>query len=93
MKPATNAAQPAEPETAREQVRAEPAQHDRQQRHEIEREHRVAGEPEHGRRDERAADEVLGVREGIRLRMVDVGVEDCQRLVEEGVGVPGSAST
>ena len=78
----------AQADAAAEHVRAEPAQHARQQRDDVHGEHRVAGEPQHRRGEERAADEIFRVRQRVAMGIKDVRVEDRQRLVHERVGVP-----
>ncbi len=48
----------------------------------------AAGEPEHGGGEDGAADEVLRKRQGVPMRVVDVGIEDRQGLLHEGMGIP-----
>ena len=74
---------------AREHACTQGAQHGGEQRHEVHRQNQIAGRPDDWRGDERAADQVLRVRERARHRVVDVRVEDVDRLVREGMDVPG----
>ena len=48
----------------------------------------IAGQPDDWRRKQRAADQVLGVRQRIGVRVVDIRVENMQRLVEKRVRIP-----
>jgi hypothetical protein len=68
--------------------RAEAAERAGQQGHDVQPEHRVAGEPLDRREHQRAADQVLGVSQGVAKGMVDVRVEYREGLADEGVRVP-----
>jgi len=63
-------------------------EHARRKRGEIHRQHQVARQPDHRRGEKRRADQVFGVRKGVRKRVIDVGVEYRPRLVHQGVHVP-----
>ena len=78
----------AETHPPHEDVGAGPAQHAGQQRRDIERQHRVAGREQHRGHEQAGADDVLGVREGVAQRVVDVRVENRQRIRHEGMHVP-----
>ena len=73
---------------SRQLERAEAAQHARQQGDEVHREDRVVRQSQDRRRQNPAANQVLGVGEGAVKRREDVGVEDGERLVDDRVRIP-----
>ena len=89
MMPQRIAAATLSPRRRASSVRADAAQDAGEQRREVRRQHDVAGQPDHRRREQRDADDVLAVGQRQRLRIVDIGVENRPRFVEERVRIPG----
>ena len=79
--PAYQRAGHAETDTTPEDIRSESAQDARQQGHDVQREGRVPGPPENGRREHGAADQVLGVGERVVKR---VGIARLQKRLQVG---------
>ena len=76
-------------DAACQQERSDAAEHNREKRDEIEREHGIAGHPENRRGKESAANQVLRVGERVGVGIEDVRVEDRERPRGESVRVPG----
>ena len=79
----------AQADPAPQHVRPEPAQDTGKQRHDVDGEHGISGQPQHRRGEERTADEILGIGECVGVGVEDVRVEDRQRLGHQRVRVPG----
>jgi hypothetical protein len=76
-------------QTSSQHERAGAAQHAGNERRKVHRQHQVARQPDDWRRQERAANQVLRIGERAGKRVVDVRVEDSERLVEKRMRVPG----
>jgi len=78
----------ADADGACEHVRAERAQRCGDERRDVHGEHRVAGQPQHRRREQRAADQVLRIGKRMVQRIENVGLEDRERPMDQRVDIP-----
>ncbi len=81
-----------EPDAPSQEVCADATEYDRQKRRGVHREEEIARHPQERRRDQRVAELVLRIRQRVRERVEDVGVEECEGLMHETRADPIPAS-